>query len=199
MSMPEHERPLRLFFAIRPCAAEGAEALAALGKAARALLQGEARWLAADQLHMTLAFAGSFPGSKLAALQAGALAACAGIAPFTMRSCGLALWPAPCRARLLVALFVAEPSCMLLAERLAALLGSLDVPLDKRLFRPHITLARLKGRCLLRQQPLATCQWRCASLELLQSHLDGQGSRHQLLASWPFPEHPRAVEDSPSR
>ena len=87
---------------------------------------------------------------------------------------------------------------MLLASRLAALLGSLEVPVDKRLFRPHITLARLKGRCLLPQQPLATWQWRCASLELLESHLDSQGSRHQLLARWPFAEHPLTGEDDPA-
>ena len=186
MSTAEHTRPIRLFFAIRPSEAPGAAELAALCQAARPLLQGEARWLAADHLHLTLAFAATFPTSRLDALQQGALEAVAGIAPLTMRSCGLALWPAPSRARLLVALFEPEPSCMLLAARLAALFEALGVPVEKRLFRPHITLARLKGHCSLSQQSQTACQWRCEALELLQSHLDQHGSRYRCLASWPL-------------
>jgi 2'-5' RNA ligase len=188
MSTAEHTRPIRLFFAIRPAEAAGVAALAALSKAARSLLQGEARWLAKDHLHLTLAFAATFPASRLDTLQEGAQEAVAGIAPFPMRSCGLALWPSPSRARLLVALFEPEPSCMLLAARLAALFEALGVPVEERLFRPHITLARLKGHCSLSQQSQTACQWRCEALELLQSHLDQHGSRYRCLASWPLVE-----------
>jgi 2'-5' RNA ligase len=187
MSTAEHDRTVRLFFAIRPA---GAAALAGLSKAARPLLQGEARWLAADHLHLTLAFAATFPTSRLDALQQGAQEAVAGIAPFAMRGCGLALWPAPSRARLLVALFEPEPSCSLLAGRLATLLKALGVPVEKRLFRPHITLARLKGRCSLRQQVQPICRWWCEGMELLQSQLDQHGSHYQFLASWPLSASP---------
>lgn len=177
---------MRLFFAIRPADATGSAALAACHEAARPLLQGEARWLAADHLHLTLAFAATFPASRLDALREGAQGAVAGLAPFPMRSCGLALWPTPRQARLLVALFEPEPSCMLLAARLATLLEALGVAVEKRLFRPHITLARLKGRCALRQHMQLACQWRCEALELLQSHLGSHGSHYELLASWPL-------------
>ena len=189
MSTAEHARPLRLFFAIRPADAADAAELVALHQTARRLLQGEARWLDTDHLHLTLAFAAAFPASRLDALREGVLEAVAGIAPFVMRGCGLALWPAPSRARLLVAPFEPEPSCTLLAARLAALLEALGVPVERRLFRPHITLARLKGNCSLSQQSQAACQWRCEALELLQSHLDNQGSRYQRLASWPLLGH----------
>ena len=169
----------RLFFALWPDR-RAQSALARL--AGEVALHAQGRAPHADGLHVTLAFLGSVPGDRLArALVAGERAArVAG--PFDLAleriggtSFGIA-WLAP-------AALPAELHT--LHETLAAELDAAGFPRERRMFRPHVTLARDCVRAAQRGgiEPIA---WRADGLALVASTLGSGGSRYRDVASWPL-------------
>lgn len=125
--------PVRLFLALWPDAATRA-ALAAR----QALWQwpASARPTRHDSLHLTLHFIGPVDAARVPAL----LAAC-DIAPVrcTLSLDSPELWPNQCAV--LCAREV-PPALAVLHESLAQILRGLALPVEKRPFRAHVTLAR---------------------------------------------------------
>ncbi len=101
-----------------------------------------ARRVAVDDLHLTLAFLGPIRADQGQAL-VDALDALAAPLP-ELDFGGLALWPSPARPQVQVALYDhPEPLRAMLAD-VQVLLRRLQLPVEARKFRPHITLARLR-------------------------------------------------------
>ncbi len=103
---------------------------------------GRSRPVAHDDVHLTLAFVGDMSaeavaavGERLAGLRPAALGA---LAPQ-----GLALWPTPQRARVVVAVYEIDEVLAELHARVLSVLEALGLSVEMRRYRPHITVARL--------------------------------------------------------
>lgn len=153
-----------------------------------------ARWVAAENLHLTLAFLGETAASALPGIEAalaGRLRACAPIAArFERAGC----FPDHGPAR--IAWLGLEPAGELAALAVAtreALVAS-EVAFDDKPFRPHVTLARCappwpapaRGRWQELAMPLAgeALSWRAASL--VESTLGPGGARYRQVAALPL-------------
>lgn len=164
---------LRLFFAL-PCPPELAEALC-LWRDGLAL---GGKPVAADNLHLTLAFLGQQPRARLEELQL--LAAGIEAPPFDLQLDRLGghrgtLWLEPAR----------------LPEALSALAGELQqrllaagIPLDTRPFRAHLTLLRHAGARPAQASP--DFAWPVERFVLCASENTARGVRYRELGSWPL-------------
>lgn len=167
-----HEDRLRLFFAI-PCSA----ALAARIAAWRAEQHFVGRLVAPANLHLTLAFLGHLPASRVAQLEA----IPAGL-PLSEYACQLRLDRLACwRGGLLHLAPSLPPSELLaLAAGLNLALAAAGLPCERRTYRPHLTLAR-DSRLPAAHTP-ADFTWPVEELVLYQS-LEG---RYLPLRRWPL-------------
>jgi 2'-5' RNA ligase len=189
----------RLFVAVDPPAlvgeelADWARRVAAAARAAGAS-RGALRLLDADSLHLTLCFLGSRPVAEIEAL-AGVVGACA--EPACELSVGAPLWLPPRRPHALaVEIHDRDGGLARVQEQLSlALVGASGWEPQRRRFRPHITLARVRGGAAgMRrarsersrpEQPLpATPQldFRPPEIVLYRSWLAAEGATYEALA-----------------
>lgn len=173
---------MRLFVAIDPPDAVRKE-LAALPKG----LDG-ARWVKADQLHVTLRFIGDTPPEAIDVLAAGI--GCVEASGFSLSMSGFGVFPRRGAPRVLWAgLTPAEPLRDLAAAVDGAMAATGKVaPADKP-FSPHLTLARLD-----RPQPgavqawidargdFSTAPWTVEHFTLYSSRLLPSGAVHTAVA-----------------
>lgn len=165
---------LRLFFAL-PCPRDTAEAICTW----RDGLGLGGKPVAAENLHLTLAFLGQQPSARLEELQL--LAAAIEAPPFELRLDRLGggrqglLW--------------LEPSQM--PDELATLAGALQqrlqaigIVLDSRPFRAHLTLVRHAGARPREAHPDFT--WPAERFVLYASEPSARGMRYLGLGSWPL-------------
>jgi len=151
----------------------------------------DARWLALENLHLTLRFIGETPenevediGRALDGVRADAFElAFAGVGHFESRKKVRALWVGTDANRALTEL----------QERIEAALKRAGCAPDGRRFMPHITLARLKGappshvrgwleaNSLFRAEPVAVTEF-----TLFQSHLGQGGAHYRALREFPL-------------
>lgn len=102
---------------------------------------GRARGVGPDDLHLTVAFLGDLEAER-------AQAVAQGLPPLVravpgLQDTGLALWPTPQRARVVVAGYELVPELEALHQAVMALAQAQGVPGEERRYRPHITVARL--------------------------------------------------------
>lgn len=98
-------------------------------------------------LHLTVRFIGDWEENRLAELCAAVSRATAGVAPFAVRFAGLGAFPNPARPRVIFLDCQGDPpdAFARLHQAVEAELEGLGLPRDSRGFRPHLTLARVKG------------------------------------------------------
>jgi RNA 2',3'-cyclic 3'-phosphodiesterase len=183
---------MRLFVAVAVPAAVGERVM----QAAAALNVREAanvRWGDPASWHLTVAFLGNVDPSLIEPLAACLRQVASQFEPFTVQ-----LRPSAGRgARSSVLWIELEPSEPLAAVAAAVRSGLRELGLPARLrdedraFRPHLTLARARGRtCIPRsladayKGPAAT--WTVPGLELMRSHLNRAGARYETLLTAPF-------------
>ena len=167
---------LRLFFALWPAPGTRAE-LARIAQEVAGETGG--RVVAADNMHLTLAFLGERPRELIGALRE--LAAGIQCVPFTLllddigywRKAGLAWLGSQARS----------PELNDLQSDLAQRLAGAGIALEARAFAPHITLARRIGSIVRRRQapPIA---WHVDVFALVASELGREGARYRVLESW---------------
>jgi 2'-5' RNA ligase len=122
------------------------EAIAAL-EVASAPLRGLTglRWSPPDKLHITLTFIGEWPEERLSEIKS-ALAAVKEPGPLAISLRGLGWLPNPRFPRTLYTGVVAGPELGVLAAASNKALAAAGVTIEDRIYRPHVTLARVKGR-----------------------------------------------------
>jgi len=184
----------RLFVAVDPPAGVQDE-LAAWARSATAGLfgassaRGALRLLDPELLHITICFLGSRPVAEIDDL-AGVLPQCAAHA--CELSVSAPLWLPPRRPRALaLAIHDGEAELgRLHAELVRALCQVSDWEPERRRFRAHVTVARLRPQALGRSLgapplPVATPRLRfmAESLALYRSHLGPAGASYEQLAS----------------
>ena len=106
-------------------------------------LLADLRWVAVEKLHITTKFIGEWPEERLDDLKR-ALAAVACPAPVEIAIRRLGWLPNPRSARVLYAGVEASESLTALAAATERALAGIGVPVEDRIYRPHVTLARTR-------------------------------------------------------
>ena len=169
---------LRVFFAVWPEPSLRASLAALAAEVAR---EARGRPTAPENIHLTLAFIGEQPVSRMAPLCA--LAARVGGQRFAMmldeidcfRKAGIAWLGASAPQFELVAL----------QERLANELRARGFPVDERPYAPHLTLAR-RIEVAVRRSLGVPIVWKVSSFALMASETKASGPSYRSLAEWPL-------------
>lgn len=168
----EPDQPLRLFFALA-CPADLAGSICDW----RDSLGLTGRPVPSANLHLTLAFLGAQPASRLPALLQMGERLEAKAFELHLDRLGMLGEDFAC-------LFAQQPPTALLqlASELRAALGQLGIACDPRPFRPHLTLLRQAAR--IAEQAAPAFAWDVRRFGLYLSRSSADGVRYQALASW---------------
>lgn len=180
---------MRLFFALQ--LPERARQQIARSLLAAREAGGRTRFVPAEQLHFTLAFLGEQPAEALPQLCAAA-EALRGAAPFELGIGGGGAFPGATRPRVLwLGVTRGAAELRALAEQLRAGLRERGFALEARVFRPHLTLARIRAgqerdarRALSALPADELVTLRAEAVALVQSTLDRTGAAHVPLRAW---------------
>ena len=183
----------RCFVALDP----DADAAARLGRAIDPLTRvgADVRWVRPEHMHLTLQFLGDVPQARVDGLR-GALRALDAGSALELAISGLGTFPPRGRPRVVWAGLRGDLGPL---GELAAAIGRALVPLgqriERRAFRPHLTLGRVRGpRGLDRlvdaiaelaprlEVPIATVR----SFRLYRSTLQPSGAVHEVLEEFPL-------------
>ena len=162
---------MRLFFALWP----DDEVTRQLTQVARQLtLEGRSRWVNPKNYHLTLAFVGEVPATKLAVLQQ--IGRSLRAAQFAVTCDSIEFWR---ESKVVVAAARAAPPGLLdLARQLNDAIG-----LPPERLRAHVTLARK-----VTQAPVQTAMlplvWRPTTFSLIRSDTGGVESAYTVLDTW---------------
>jgi 2'-5' RNA ligase len=150
-----------------------------------------ARWVAAENLHLTLRFIGDADGGLFQDI--GEALAEVEAAPFELRLKGVGRFGQRRRVRQLWAGVEAGPGLEQLQRRVEARLSALGLEPERRKFHAHVTLARLKdasvervGGFLAGHDLFASAPFEVASFALISSHLSRNGASYRVEASYPL-------------
>jgi 2'-5' RNA ligase len=176
---PPSSTTLRLFFALWPDATSRS-ALARLAREVAHHTHGKAP--REDNLHLTLAFLGPVAEERLGEVESVGAVAAAAVDPFLLALARIG------GSGYRIAWLSTDGVPAALATLHAALSTALSdrgFPVERRMFRPHLTLARHCARAAHRGaiEPIA---WRVDRLSLVLSTLAPGGSRYRELAAWPL-------------
>jgi 2'-5' RNA ligase len=146
------------------------------------------RWIAPEQLHITLKFLGEVPDADVPQLLE-TLAAVPTPSPLSLRVSGLAMFPERGRVRI-VAADVADDAggIVKLAESLEAACESLGFTREGRPYRAHVTLARAKMpvRRELVKVDVPAMSFTEKQFVLMQSKLSSKGPTYTVAARFPL-------------
>lgn len=174
----------RLFVAIRPPRAIRKALIDVMGG-----IEG-ARWQDDDQLHLTLAFAGEVDGARaddlieaLADVESAVFPAeVAGIGHFERKGVPTAVW---------AGVPLSDPLAQL-QRRVERACRRAGLALERRAYRPHITLARLRrtaapvGDWLAKHGTLRAGPWQVEGFTLFESQLRPEGPLYSPLVDYEF-------------
>jgi RNA 2',3'-cyclic 3'-phosphodiesterase len=178
------ERPAtrRLFFALWPDDAQRAALVHAIHKGVRAC---GGRPVPAHNLHATLAFLGSVPEARIAALDGIARSiarSLPGPDPLRLSFDQLEHWVRP---QILVARGAEAAAAGALAATLRDATLAAGFSPDLKLFHAHVTVAR-KVRHALPPQAMHAVHWQLACFALIDSRTLPDGPLYSVVASYPL-------------
>jgi RNA 2',3'-cyclic 3'-phosphodiesterase len=187
---------MRLFVAVVP----PPEVLTDLGTAvaphqAEPAAHRDLRWTGPEDWHVTLAFLGDVPGPVAAGLGPALGRAAAGHRPFSLALAGAGAFPAAPQARVLWCGLGGDHAALaaLAAAVADAVTRAGAAPPDPgRAFRPHLTLARSRGRSPADVRDLVTAlsgyassSWPVDRIQLIDSRPGGR-PRYSPVGRWPL-------------
>lgn len=147
-------------------------------------------WVAAGNIHLSLAFLGNIFESVVDPLGEKLDRVAEGVRPFPLEVAGIGYFGSPTRPRVIWAGIEAPPAEL---ERLhagvCAAVRTFDIPLEERPFKAHLTLGRVKAPQnvgALTSAMAAVKNTRHGSVDvrrllLMRSQLDPQGARYSVL------------------
>jgi len=168
----------RLFFAIWP-SRETAMALHAL--ACRQATSTGRRVTRPDSIHITIAFLGDVPASRIEVFRSPPPEITA--PAFWMRVDRVGHWVR--NGIVWAAPSVVPDALAALQARLAEWVTSQGIALDSRPFRPHVTLLRKAARGAL-AEPEAPIAWTAGEFVLVRSCRRADGARYETIARFPL-------------
>lgn len=182
---------MRLFVALE-IPSEICNALAAFVKELRGAAP-QAKWVRADNLHVTLKFLGETKPPRLGAIES-ALASIRSTQPVTLEFRGLGFFPNEKRPRVFWVGMEASANLKVLAEDIDRGLHQLGFPLEERPFTPHLTLARFNppglppnlGSAVSQHSSRNFGSLTARELHLIESKLKSTGAEYTTIQSFPF-------------
>jgi RNA 2',3'-cyclic 3'-phosphodiesterase len=172
---------VRAFVAWNPAPVE-ADALEALRDRVKQARDAPGhRWLAREQLHVTLRFLGEADGPRLAAIEAALRACASAFDPFEACVAGWQYWPDRRSPRVLVLRIESRGAFERLGAAVESATQAAGFAPERRPFRAHLTLARIAG---LSQPPPAfespptAIPLAIDHLALMESTLGAGGARY---------------------
>jgi 2'-5' RNA ligase len=180
---------VRAFFAAE-LSPEAREQAAKAIESLRALLGDDVRWLQPEKMHLTLKFLGDVGSDRLPNLAQRVAGNLVGESPFQVELAGLGAFPST-RAARVVWLGVSAGAAPLarLARKADAAAARLGVRRERRPYRAHLTLGRLRrpGRVPLeRVAPPDPVSFPVSEVVLFESRLSSTGSTYVPLVRLPL-------------
>lgn len=152
-----------------------------------------ARWLPAENLHLTLRFIGEADGHAFHDIAAALREI--DTAAFDLRLSGVGYFGDKRRVRVLWAGVDGNDALRALQQRVETALVRAGLPPEGRKFHPHVTLARLRDaplgrveRFLAEQGGYVSQPFRVSEFVLFSSHLGGEGAIYRPEAEFPLRE-----------
>jgi 2'-5' RNA ligase len=174
--MPEQQESIRLFYALWP----EQHTREQISSVAKALARPEIRLLKPSNLHTTLVFVGSVDRSQLDALEQ--IGDTVSAAAFELTYDAVAHWQKP-KIYCLTCSQVPDAAYQLV-EQLTEAVTQLGIEIEKRPYRPHVTLAR-KAKLPL-SMDIEAIDWSAIEFVLVESISTAQGVRYDVLKRWPL-------------
>jgi 2'-5' RNA ligase len=150
-----------------------------------------ARWVAPENLHITIRFIGELDGAQAEDV-AHALSAVEALA-FDIALSDAGTFASGRRPRMIWAGVVPSPALTALRARVDAALGCAGIGPEERKFVPHVTLARLRdsssaevARRVGEIAPLVDASFEVGELVLFESHLGAKGPHYEPAAVYPL-------------
>lgn len=191
MTRPASPAGWRLFVALLP----SSDAIADLDAAVAPLRDSwqTLRWTSPRLWHLTAAFFGDVPENHAPELSTRLARAAARHQAVTLRFAGGGGFSRSARASIVYAgVDGPVPQLSALADSCSAAGRRVGLAMEPRAFRPHLTLARVKGRAPLDVRPIvarldgyAGPAWTSSEIVLMRSHL-GPQPRHEPIGRWPL-------------
>ncbi|MGY1884813.1 RNA 2',3'-cyclic phosphodiesterase [Blastococcus sp. SYSU DS0753] len=178
----------RLFFAVDPPESARRDLERALAPLRE--LPGAPRWSRAERWHLTLLFLGEVPDAVVPGLVAAAAPAVTATPPMTLRLAGGGRFGSVRRPQVAWAGLDGDVDPLAaLAGRLAGVARGLELPVEDRPFRPHLTLGRWRpgrpadGSLTDRLAGYRGPEWPVREIRLWESRL-GAEPAYTVVAHW---------------
>ena len=156
----------------------------------------EVRWIAPEQLHLTLKFLGNIETSRIGYVAAAVRAAVASRRAFEVEIAGVGGFPDARRPSVVWAgVRSGTRELAALAGAVARAVEPLGFPLDERAYKAHVTLARIRERlaapaeralaaALEKRAARPVARLRVGSVELMESRLSPSGPTYVPLETF---------------
>ena len=151
------------------------------------------RWTPRELWHLTIAFYGDVGEQRAPGLATRLERVATRHEPLTLRFAGGGGFSRPARANIVYAgVDDSLPQLRALAGSCSAAGRRIGLAMEDRVYRPHLTLARAKGRAPVDVRPIvdqldgyAGPTWTSSEIVLMRSHL-GPQPRHEPIGRWPL-------------
>jgi len=155
------------------------------------------RWIKPDGVHVTLKFLGEVPTKKLPAVKLAIQEAVVGHSPFELEFSSIGTFGGREGLRIM---WVGIAGDVLRLEALVravnAALAVVGFEPERRPFRPHLTLGRVRDEISTRHRAeievavgkstVPPVSWRTAQVSLMRSRFTAQGASYEVLATFPL-------------
>ena len=182
------DEKVRAFIALRP-AADLRQACTGVAAAGRGLPM---RWVRPESVHLTLKFLGDVPVDAIPTIHQTLRQAAEGLAAFSVSARGLGCFPNATRPRVLwMGLDDPRRELLQLQRHIESTLAALEVSVEERPFRPHLTLARTRGTRVGEELNALLSEYKnhlfgylvVSQIHLMRSDLYEKGAVHTRLCS----------------
>ncbi len=195
MTVPETEH-LRLFVACE-VPDEVKQAIGVTIDTLRSRSGAAVRWIRPEGVHVTLKFLGEVPVKKLPAIKLAIQEATVGHSPFDLEFSSIGTFGGREGLRIM---WVGIAGDVLRLEALVravnAALAVVGFEPERRPFRPHLTLGRVRDEISTRQRAeievavgkmdVPPSGWRTSQVSLMRSRLTAQGAFYDVIATFPL-------------
>lgn len=155
------------------------------------------RWIRAEGVHVTLKFLGEVPVKKLPAIKLAVQEAVVGHSPFELEFSNIGTFGGREGLRIM---WVGIAGDVLRLEALVravnAALAVVGFEPERRPFRPHLTLGRVRDEIPTRQRAeievavgkmsVPPTTWRTTQVSLMRSRITAQGASYEVIATFPL-------------
>lgn len=155
------------------------------------------RWIRPDGVHVTLKFLGEVPTKKLPAVKLAIQEAVVGHSPFELEFSNIGTFGGREGLRLMWAGIAGDVLRLeALVRAVNAALAVVGFPPERRPFRPHLTLGRVRDEISTRHRAeievavgktgVPPVSWRTSQVSLMRSRVTAQGATYEVLATFPL-------------